>query len=369
MKKFLYITDREEYSEHNFIGPLFEKYLPDYMDVDIVYFSKYKSYFENKNGHFIVPIHERKDILKFLSENGVNVFAYDYVVVRNIHDVLENILAAKDTYNIKVGFRLSFPKIVVALERAKVEKGSTILKSIDAKLKTHAKLKLINQCDIFLPTSRRMQEVYYPGVTTKIHVIPSAIDPSRVHEKVSRGDGKIVFSYIGTLSKLRNFELILESFNSLKSDNWELLISTVDEAYAQNCIEDFVKIKDKIKIIKANTKEELLDVIAHCDVGVALLPDIDIFRTSVPLKIIDYYTSGIPALISNNELNHTVFENDKDAWICDFDKDMITSKIEEIIANPKDKIREMGKSGQQKLLDTRNYKVIAEKLAKAMEEL
>jgi len=31
MKKFLYITDREEYSEHNFIGPLFEKYLPEHM--------------------------------------------------------------------------------------------------------------------------------------------------------------------------------------------------------------------------------------------------------------------------------------------------------------------------------------------------
>ena len=60
MEKFLYITDREEYTEHNFIGPLFEKYLPNHMDVDVVYFSKYKSFFENKNGHFIVPIHESK---------------------------------------------------------------------------------------------------------------------------------------------------------------------------------------------------------------------------------------------------------------------------------------------------------------------
>jgi glycosyltransferase involved in cell wall biosynthesis len=369
MKKFLYITDREEYSEHNFIGPLFEKYLPEFLDVDIVYFSKYKSYFENRKGHFIVPIYERKDILKYLTENGVDVFAYDYVVVRNIHDILENILASKDMYNIKVGYRLSFPKITVALERAKVEQGSTLIKSIDAKLKTHAKLKLINQCDIFLPTSKRMQEVYYPEVTTKIHVVPSAIDPSRVHSKISRGDEKIVFTYIGTLSKLRNFELILEAFNSLKSENWELLISTVDVDYAQNCVKEFLKIKDKIKIIKSDTKDQLLDELAHCDVGVALLPDIDIFRTSVPLKIIDYYTSGIPALISNNELNNTVFENNKDAWICDFDQKSITNKLEEIIANPKDKIREMGKSGQQKLLDTRNYQDVAKNLAKAMEEL
>lgn len=369
MKKFLYITDREEYSEHNFIGPLFEKYLPDYMDVDIVYFSKYKSYFENRNGHFIVPVHERKDILKYLSENRVDVFAYDYVVVRNIYDVLENILDRKGIYNIKVGYRLSFPKITAALERAKVEQGSTLIKSINAKLKTQAKLKLINQCDIFLPTSKRMQKVYYPGVTTKVHVIPSAIDPSRVHSKISRDDEKIVFTYIGTLSKLRNFELVLKAFNSLKSENWELLILTVDEDYAKNCVSEFAKIKDKIKIIKLNTKDELLDVTAHCDVGVALLPDIDIFRTSVPLKVIDYYTSGVPALISNNELNNTVFENNKDAWICDFNQESIANKLEDIISNPKDKITEMGKSGQQKLLDTRNYKIIAKNLAAAMEEL
>ena len=369
MKKFLYITDREEYTEHNFIGPLFEKYLPEHMDVNIVYFSKYKSYFENKNGHFIVPMHEKKDILKYLSQNDIDVFSYDYVVVRNTHEVLENILASKDIYNIKVGYRLSFPKVYAVLERAKAEQGSTLIKSINAKLKSYAKLKFINQCDIFLPTSRRMQKVYYPGVTTKIHVIPSAIDPSRVHSKISRGDGKIVFTYIGTFSKIRNFELILEAFNSLKSAHWELLISTVDKDYAQKCVEKFEKIKNKIRIIKADTKDELLDVIAKCDVGVALLPDLDIFKTSVPLKVIDYYTSAIPALISNNELNNTVFENDKDAWICDFNQESITSKLEEIISNPKDKIREMGKSGQQKLLDTRNYKTVAQDLAEVMNQL
>ena len=200
--------------------------------------------------------------------------------------------------------------------RAKLEKGSTLIKSIDAKLKTHAKLKLINQCDIFLPTSRRMQEVYYPDVATKIHVLPSAIDPSRVHSKVCRDDEKIVFAYIGMLSKLRNFELILAAFNSLKNDNWELIISTVYDVYAQNSIEDFVNIKDKIKIVKSDTKDELLDVIANCYVGIVLLPDIDIFSTSIPLKIIDYYTSGIPALISNNELHNTVFQDNKDAWLC-----------------------------------------------------
>jgi len=369
VKNFLYITDREEYSEHNFIGPLFEKYLPEFLHVDIVYFSKYKSYFENKNGHFIVPIHEKKDILKYLSQNNINIFSYDYVVVRNMHEILENILASKSMYDIKVGYRLSFPKIAASLERAKAENKITLIQEIDKKIKTLTKTKLINKCDMFLPTSKVMQEVYYPNITTKVHVVPSAIDPSRVHKKEDRSDKKIVFAYDGTLSKLRNFELVLEAFCALKSENWELLISTKDEDYAKSCVATCSKISDKIKISKASNKEELLAFISSCDVGLALLPEINIFNTSIHLKIIDYYTSGIPSLMSNNVQNSSVFTHDKDAWLCEFDSKKISDELEKIIATPKDKIREMGELGQNRLLEVRNYKTVAQELAKAMESL
>lgn len=369
MKKFLYITDREEYSEHNFIGPLFEKYLPEHMKVDIVYLSKFKSYLDNNNGHFIVPDHEKKDILKFLSQNDIDVSSYDYVVVRNMHEILANIIAVREKYGIKVGFRLSFPKIAAKLEHLKSENKSSLLKKINQKLKVSAKSKLINQCDVFMPTSKIMQEVYYPDVTTKIHVVPSAIDPSRVSKKVSRGDEKIVFAYEGTISKLRNFELVLEAFCALKSENWELLISTKDEEYAKSCVSTCSKIADKVQVSKASNKEELLALIARCDVGLALLPDINIFSTSVHLKIIDYYTSAVPSLMSKNTQNSSLFTHEKDAWLCDFDAETIAAELEKIIATPKDKIRAMGQAGQNKLLEIRNYEVIAKELAQAMEAL
>lgn len=369
MKKFLYITDREEYSEHNFIGPLFEKYLPEYMEVDIVYFSKYKSYFENKNGRFIVPIHEKKDILKYLSQNGVKVFEYDYVVVRNMHDILDKIIEHKEIYNIKVGFRLSFPKITAKLERAKAENRSSLLKMIDTKLKTSARAKIINKCDIFMPTSKSMQEIYYPNVTTTLHVVPSAIDPDRVHSKVVRGDDKIVFVYEGTLSRLRNFELVLEAFSELENQNWELHILTKDIDYAKEMLLYVPNIENKIRILKADTKDELLDEISKSDVGLSILPDINIFNTSVPLKVIDYYTSAIPTLMTNNRLNSSIFKNKEDAWLCGFDKKSIKEKLENIIKTPKEKIINMGKVGQKKLLEKRNYKDVAKNLANAMNSL
>ncbi len=369
MKKFLYITDREEYTEHNFIGPLFEKYLPEYMDVDIVYFSKYKSFFEDRGGKFIVPEHEKKDILKYLSQNNIKVFEYDYVVVRNMHDILDKIIEYRDIYKIKVGFRLTFPKITASLERARAENNSSLLKLIDTKLKLFSREKLINRCDIFLPTSKSMQEIYCPNVTTKIHVIPSAIDPQRVHSKVKRDDETIIFTYEGTLTKLRRFDVVLEAFDNLNCTDWELHIFTKDVDFANSEVDKFSNLKDKIKIYNSYTKDKILDEISRSDVGLSLLPDLNIFNTSLPLKVIDYYTGAIPTLMSDNRINSSVFEHGKDAWLCDFKVDTIKKELDNILKTPKDKIREMGQAGQQKLLEKRNYRDVAKNFAEVMNSL
>ena len=370
MKKFLYITDREEYTEHNFIGPLFEKYLPRFLDVDIVYFSKYKSYFEDRGGgHFVVPIHEKKDILKYLCDNDIDVFKYDYVVVRNMYDILDSILTGRDIYNIKVGYRLSFPKIASKLEHAKAENRSNILLEIDKKVKSYTRTKMINQCDIFLPTSQGLKDIYCPDVTTKTHIVRSGIDPDKVHSKISRGDDKIVFAYNGTLSKLRSFRTVLEAFSELKHDNWKLYISTKDRDHATTCLKDFRAISDKVIVSEAETKNELLNLMAECDIGLSLLPNIDVFNTSIHLKTVDYYTTSIPTLMTNSNKNQEVFTDGKDAWLCDFDKDSIVKKLSEIMQTPKEEIRTMGVAGQARLLDKRDYRKIASMLAEAMKLL
>ncbi|MCF6173256.1 MAG: glycosyltransferase [Campylobacteraceae bacterium] len=369
MQKVLYITDREEYSEHNFIGPLFEKYLPEHLDIDIIYFTKFKSYLGRKDNLFVIPEYEKKNLFACLEDNKVDISSYDCVIIRNMHDVLEYVLENKNKYGIKVAFRLSFPKISGELERAKAENRASMIQVINHRLKTYIKSKLINRCDIFLPTSKQMQEVYYPDVSTKTFIIPSAIDPQRLHKKVTRDDDKIIFAYDGTLSKLRNFELVLEAFKSVQKDNWKLNISTKDVEFAKDYIASYASIADKIKISKADTKEELLDFITKCDVGLALLPDISIFNTSVHLKIMDYYTSGVPSLMSNNTQNSSIFTNEKDAWLCDFEVQDIKNELEKIMDTPRQKIREMGKLGQERLLEVRNYKDIAKKLSITLSQL
>ena len=56
MSKFLYVTDQDEYTDHSFIGPLFQKYLNRHFEINTIFFSKSKYDIEIKDdGRIIIP--------------------------------------------------------------------------------------------------------------------------------------------------------------------------------------------------------------------------------------------------------------------------------------------------------------------------
>lgn len=370
MRKFLYITDQSEYTDHSFIGPLFEKYLKEYYQVDIVYFSDFKAEFEKKDEHrFILPEGDKGRAIQELNNAGIDVSSYSYVFVRNNGEILKHVLSQSGTYDYKVGYRLSFPKRRAKMEVDSANNKSTFLKFINNTVSTYSETKLINQCDLFVPTSEQMHEEYFEGVTAKTFICPPALDPEILHENLQHEADEKRFFYAGTLDKLREFETVLEAFNSLESNNWKLTISTKDPEYAQEVVNSFTSLSSNVEIQNAKNKTELLALIAKSDIGVSILPEIPLFNTSTPVKIMDYYASTIPCIMTNNANNNTIFTDDLDAWFCKFDKDSIKAKLEYIISLSKDEVTEVGVKGQGRLLDVRNYKKIAAKLSETLDLL
>ena len=77
MSKFLYITDQDEYADHSFIGPLFQKYLTKHFDINTTFFSKAKDDIEIKeDGRVIVPERLKNNILEELERAGINLNEY-----------------------------------------------------------------------------------------------------------------------------------------------------------------------------------------------------------------------------------------------------------------------------------------------------
>lgn len=363
MSKFLYITDQLEHKEHSFIGPLFEKYLTAHYEINIVYFSKTKNTFESYDNKFIIPHDEKIDTLSVLERNGVSLGDYDFVAVRNDTDILKEVIQKRALFNYKVAFRLSYPKRIAKLQKDEANNKKSFLDVINNKIKLYGETSLINDCDIFLPTSRKMRDDYLKNVKTRTFVIPSGIDPEVMTKNIQHEGVEKRFFYAGTLDKLREFETILDAFSELSDGTYKIMISSKDPGYTQKLVEKYSNIKEHIEVYDAKTKEELLALIAKADIGLALLPDIELFNSSTPMKVLDYYSSAVPCIMTQNENNESIFEKDTSAWMCDFSKEAIKEKLDYILGLTKDEVTQVGLQGQARLLAVRNYKRIADDLA------
>ncbi|MBU0924313.1 glycosyltransferase [bacterium] len=364
MSKFLYVTDQDEYTDHSFIGPLFQKYLNRHFEINTIFFSKFKTEIEIKDdARIIVPEKFSTNLLEELDKKGISIKDYAFVVVRNNITLLKDVLKKKIKYNYKVGFRLSFPKRIAKLQTDEANHKKSFFDIINNKIQTFSEISLINECDIFLPTSFQMKKDYFKDVKTRTFVIPSAIDPDVLHQNIQHEGSEKRFFYAGTLDKLREFETVLEAFSNIPSDNYKLMISTKDPEYLDDMLSKFPDLRKNIEICDAKTREDLLKLIALADVGLSVLPDIALFNSSTPIKILDYYSSAVPCIMSNNENNASIFEDNNSAWFSDFTEESIREKVEQIIKLPKEDVALVGINGQKRLLAVRNYERIAADLA------
>jgi len=364
MEKFLYLTDQNENKEHSFIGPLFEKYLGKHYKVDIMYFSKTNENFEIKDeNRFIMPLKYKNNIIDELAKNQISLGDYKYIFVRNHTAILKEVLSVKKDYNFILGYRLSFPKRIAKLQKDEANNKKSFFDVISNKLKTFSESALINQCDIFLPTSRQMRDDYLKTVKTRTFVIPSAIDPEDLKPNLQHEGNEKRFFYAGTLDKLREFETVLEAFSLVDPSKFKLMISTKDPEYANKLLDTYPSLQESIELYNTSTKAELLELISKADVGLAPLPNIVLFNSSTPMKVLDYYTSTVPCIMTKNENNESIFVDDSSAWLCDFDTESIKDKIEKIISLSKDEVAEVGVKGQNRLLEIRNNERIANDLA------
>ena len=229
MKKFLYITDQDEYTDHSFIGPLFKKYLKEYYDVDTVYFSEFKDETQFKDDRYVIPKSLQDDVIGELQRYGVDVSQYEYVAIRNTGEILKSILKARDVYNFKVIYRFSFPK-----RRAQMAFGQKtgFFNMLDNKIKTFSETNLINQCDLFMPASYQMHVDFFEDVDVKRYILPPAIDPELLHDNIQHEGEEKRFFFMGALDKIREFDTVLEAFSNVQG-KFKLMMATEEEAYAK----------------------------------------------------------------------------------------------------------------------------------------
>ena len=369
MRKLLYITDQEEYSDNGTISSLFDKHLRKYWEVDIVFITRYKHSFQRKGNHLIIPKKDRDSIISYLS-TGSDPSQYDFVIVRNKKDVLKNVLKHKDEFGYKVGYRISYPKKHHALETTKGYTPAAVYKRLLYKRKIQERDLLVNQCDLFLPSSPEAHRVFYPNISTRSFPVWVGLDPDTIKHHQFSDSQKTIFVHAGSISPLRNFDVVLDAFEAIKEDTWHLNIITKKKEYIYTLLRLYPTIKNRITVHEAvYTVDELREEINKSDIGISLLPSLPFFDTVIADKVISYYDCAIPTLMTSNNKNHSIFA-ENEAFFADFDTEAIGRSLRALIETPREKLSEVGNNGQAKLLKLkRNYKILAESLAETLDDI
>jgi glycosyltransferase involved in cell wall biosynthesis len=370
MKKILYITDQQEYSQNGTISTLFDIYLKEYFDVHIVFMTKYKHSFQIKGDHFIVPDSKKDDIIEYLEVKNIDISSYAFIFTRNKKNVLKNVLKNKSRFSYKIAHRISYPKKHHKIELLNASNSIiNFFKSLSYKAKLKKRDNLVNRCDLFFPSSTEAKVKFYPHIHTKSFPIFVGLDPDKLNEHIISDDKIKKFIYVGSIDELREFDIILDALSNLNSSNWLLTISTTNKEYINNLLNLYPIIKTKITLKSALSLDELRAQINEHDVGIALLPRIDFYDTVVADKVIDYATCALPTLLTSNSKNHTIFE-ENEAIFSEFNVIAIQNKLEEIINIPNNKLATIGNRGQKKLLSLkRNYKTLAKELAQTLNQI
>ena len=363
MKKILYITDQEEYSENGTISSLFDIYLKKYFAIDIVYMTKYKYSFSKKGNHLIVPLSKQKHIIEYLIRRDIDISSYDFVFVRNKKTVLQNVLKYKNKYNYKIAFRVSYPIKHHKLEFLNTFFPYSLIKRYQYKKKINKRDELVNQCDLFLPASVQAKDEFYSNIHTESFPIFTGLDPDILNKHIISSDTSIKkFIYVGSIDAIREFNTILDAFSNLESNNWKLTISTTNKIYITNLLKHYSNIRNNINVTSAMSLKDLREQINEHDVGIALMPRNRFYDTVLSDKVIDYSSCSLPSLLTSNEKNHSIF-SEEEAYFSEFSNTSIQKSLEYIINIPHKQLSQLGNNAQEKLLSIkRNYKTLAKQL-------
>jgi glycosyltransferase involved in cell wall biosynthesis len=316
-----------------------------------------------------MPSCDKNILIHTLESHDISIYDYDFVMVRNDIIMMQEILKHREKYGYKALYRFSYPKASFQLYADHVKKANTFFAPFRHHFKMQNKTAIINECDGFLPTSQRMHDTFLPDVSIPSIICPPTINPRMIQENKAHNKDEKHFFYTGTIDKTRQFEIILDAFEEVTDTRWKLFIATKDIPYVTKMLSHYPSLKSHISIYKATTKEEVLKGIAKADIGIALLPNISVFNSSLPVKIFDYYASGLPCLMTHSSHTDSIFSDGETAWFCDFLVDEIAKKIESLIKESKEKVTEVGKQGQAYLLESRDYEKIAQNIAKALGEI
>lgn len=142
--------------------------------------------------------------------------------------------------------------------------------------------------------------------------------------------------YVGGISNLYKIELFLEALKRVNENGFKIdltLVCRFEELQRRRTIlEPYLKLP-WLNIIHTSDPTELKELYKNADMGISSLSKIDYADMSMPIKIGEYLSNGLPIIATASKEIAKMIKKYKCGIVCDFNVEDIQNKIEEIYSN------------------------------------
>lgn len=178
--------------------------------------------------------------------------------------------------------------------------------------------------------------------------------------------------YVGGITEQRGAISMLEAAAVLRDRgvdvNW-VLVGPICPHALEVKIKETSKNLPGVKLVGALPFEEAQEVIRASDVGIAILKPIPNYVASLPTKMLEYISTGIPVICSDFPLWRNIVEGNNCGLCVDpLGPKETANAIEYLIGHP-DEVRKMGQHGRRAVLEKYNWESEGKKLIDLYERI
>lgn len=218
--------------------------------------------------------------------------------------------------------------------------------------------KLVSFADIVFAGNLFLAD-WISNYNPNVKLIPTAVDTAAYFPVETKSKDKMIVGWIGTSSNFDNLKMISNAFELLSKENsdFELHICSDRKPQFFNFPFHFIQWKPEIEI----------PFIQNMDIGLMPLEDNDWNRGKCSLKMLQYMSCGVPALVSPVGMNYEVLNSWDNEMGAKNDVEWY-DKVKALLRNP-DKLRMKGEQARKVICETYSMNNIGKKIADHFREI
>lgn len=240
-------------------------------------------------------------------------------------------------------------------EEAKFERNSLIL----YELARRVEIKAYEECDVLVCISTNLKQKLISEASIseeKILVIPNGVDTEYINpdnyplQRLFQG---FTIGFVGSLYAWAGLGLLLEALCELRSEGFDLSLVVIGDGQMKVTWENQMQqlgLDDNVKFLGLLPPEEVLPILAGCDVGYSGHLDFkerQVYRS--PLKLYEYMAMAKPVVASDIEDTRVVISEEETGFLFQpGDKNSLKQALMKAFA-AQNRLKEMGEKARQEI--------------------